>query len=147
MENVLVKMAAGGSDIVRSFLLILPRIPDNFHGCTLDDIETDACAAAKKDFSSSDESYVVEDGVLNSPSNSNESSDSAIGSLDSGPEESDPRKKYVDRYDSNESSERWEGNSVFLYLKKCYSSSIIENLWRDNQDYIIEDSGGSRIAC
>lgn len=62
----------------------------------------------KKYFSSSDESDATEDSVSNVGSNLNESSDSAICSLDSGLEEIDTYKKKIcmDRFDSSESSDR-----------------------------------------
>lgn len=82
-------------------------------------------AEKKQSFCSSDESDTTEDSVSNVGSNSTESSDSAICSLDSGPEESDSfKEKCGDRYDCSESSGRWVYINPWAYCIRIFVFSL-----------------------
>lgn len=93
-----------------SSLFLKQNCLENFSDNVYNDNSSDASGSAaekKQFFCSSDESDTTEDSVSNVGSNLNESSDSAICSLDSGAEESDTfKKKRQNRYDCSGSSGR-----------------------------------------
>ncbi|KAK7593073.1 hypothetical protein V9T40_007825 [Parthenolecanium corni] len=162
LENVLVKMADCGSDNIgtctmQSLFLTqncLEKFIDNVY--SVDELRDarGSVAEKKQSFCSSDESDTTEDSVSNVGSNSTESSDSAICSLDSGPEESDSfKEKCGDRYDCSESSGRSCLGFEFpsLGIKSDYAFSDLANVFKNSilqsADYECDDLDSENAVC